>query len=200
MPNGSAAAVVTDPPWNLDKDYGGAVDDRRTPADYNRWLHRVMAAALRVAHDSVVVLPGAPNLPSMESVCRRLDVPWRLTLWWRPPPESVAPPRTLDIRAEPVVWLRHGPPAGRANAGMVHVPLETDPYLRHHPCPKPVALFRELIARCVTGDGAVVDPFAGTGSSLIAACELGRPAVGYEASARFHRLATERIRGQGSCR
>ena len=48
--------------------------------------------------------------------------------------------------------------------------------LRHgrHPQQLPEALFRGLLA---TREGLVVDPFCGSGSSLVAAMELGRPVI-----------------------
>jgi site-specific DNA-methyltransferase (adenine-specific) len=42
-----------------------------------------------------------------------------------------------------------------------------------HPTVKPTRLMRELIALCCPADGHVLDPFAGTGSTALAACELG---------------------------
>ena len=43
----------------------------------------------------------------------------------------------------------------------------------------------------------VLDPFCGSGSILVAAKELGRPAVGVEIDERWARIAVERL-GQGA--
>ena len=190
---GSVAAVVTDPPWNIGKPYGDGVDDARPHADYATWLRRVVTAALRAARDAVVLLPGSPNVGTLAAVLAHVGAPWRRTLWWEPPPASIRPPRTLDVRSEPVVWLRHAPPRGPAPNAPIRVPLDEDPYLGPHPCPKPVALLRALISCCIEDDGPIVDPFAGACSTLVAARQLGLPATGYEANAAFHRLAAARV-------
>jgi site-specific DNA-methyltransferase (adenine-specific) len=62
-----------------------------------------------------------------------------------------------------------------------------------HPAPFPV----ELAARCVrlsTWPGeTVLDPFAGSGSTLVAARDLGRRAIGLERSERYCELAVRRL-------
>jgi len=43
--------------------------------------------------------------------------------------------------------------------------------------------------------GIVLDPFAGSGSTLAAAKELGRRYIGFEIDADHHRTATARLAG-----
>lgn len=200
LPPASVAAVVTDPPWNLGRDYGPTVDDDRDTDVYLRWMRELLRSALTAAGDAVVILPGAANL---DTILPLVDVAagWRQLLWWEPALDAhPGDLEVLHIEREPVLWLRRHAPDGLLDTSPVAAPLRPDPYLRHHPNPKPVELFEQLIRRCVRQEGTIVDPCAGTGSTIEAAARLGRPALGVEIEPRFHAVARERLEGVASAR
>jgi site-specific DNA-methyltransferase (adenine-specific) len=62
-----------------------------------------------------------------------------------------------------------------------------------HPTQKPVAALKPLIDAFCPPHGTVLDPLAGSGSTLIAARELGRQYLGIELDAQHHRTATARL-------
>lgn len=62
-----------------------------------------------------------------------------------------------------------------------------------HPTQKPAGLLRFLVALATPPAGTVVDPFCGSGTTLVAAAALGRRAVGIDCSPRACRLAIRRL-------
>ncbi len=62
-----------------------------------------------------------------------------------------------------------------------------------HPAPFPVELARRCIRLSTWPGETVLDPFAGTGTTLLAARLLGRRAIGIERSERYCALAVERL-------
>jgi len=63
-----------------------------------------------------------------------------------------------------------------------------------HPTQKPVQPLKTLIEAFTKPGDVVLDPFCGSGSTLVAAQELGRRFIGIELDEQHHRTATDRLR------
>jgi site-specific DNA-methyltransferase (adenine-specific) len=62
-----------------------------------------------------------------------------------------------------------------------------------HPTQKPTSILRPFVESYSPEGGIVLDPFAGSGSTLVAASALGRSYIGIEIDARYHAVAARRL-------
>lgn len=62
-----------------------------------------------------------------------------------------------------------------------------------HPTEKPETLLRTLLSVVAPPGGVVLDPFAGSGSTLTAARSLGMPAIGIEIDERYCEVIAQRL-------
>jgi site-specific DNA-methyltransferase (adenine-specific) len=186
MPDADVEAVVTDPPWNWGKDYGGH-DDAMPPDRYALWLGRRLAECARVSRGPVVFMPGARNLHLVPIVLGHAALRCAGLLWWG---------RAEDAGAsrEPVLWaVRRAGAAAPPATGWLGVHRAFRPVDGGHPCPKPVDLMRRLVTVATPCGGTVLDPFTGSGTTLLAAAALGRQAIGIELNHRYCSAAARAV-------
>jgi site-specific DNA-methyltransferase (adenine-specific) len=62
-----------------------------------------------------------------------------------------------------------------------------------HPTQKPLSVLSPLVKTFSSAGGTVLDPFSGSGSTLLAAKQLGRNYLGMELDATYHAIAHQRL-------
>lgn len=65
-----------------------------------------------------------------------------------------------------------------------------------HPNEKPVALLEYLIEATTEPGAVILDPFAGSGSTLVAAAKTGRRYIGIEIDPGYSQIAADRVAKQ----
>ena len=114
-------------------------------------------------------------------------------------------PRTMDATARTVRRKQSPPHTGHIERGS-YTSEDGGPRLMRsvlevrschgeavHPTQKPVGILAPLIQFSVPSGGVVLDPFAGSGSTLVAARDIGRRAIGIEIEERYCEIAARRL-------
>jgi site-specific DNA-methyltransferase (adenine-specific) len=65
-----------------------------------------------------------------------------------------------------------------------------------HPCPKPIDWIAWMMQKASRQGETVLDPFMGSGTTLVAAKRLGRRAIGIEIEEQYCEIAVDRLRQQ----
>ncbi|MGA3168342.1 MAG: site-specific DNA-methyltransferase [Terriglobia bacterium] len=83
----------------------------------------------------------------------------------------------------------------RLQFGASHTVLESTEtsQVNGHPCPKPEGWMRWLVKLVSLEDETVLDPFMGSGTTLRAAKDLGRKAIGIEIEEKYCEIAAKRL-------
>ena len=98
-----------------------------------------------------------------------------------------------DLRREYEDLRRPFTPATRALANDIWDFAPVRPYPGKHPCEKPAPLLRHMIETSTRPGALVLDPFAGSGSTLEVAAATGRRAIGIEKSEEYCEKIARRL-------
>jgi len=180
LPNITADVAITDPPYNVGINYGEANHDQR--ADYEEWCWSWFNFLPQVR----AISPGIANVAVW---CRIAEPPFWIVAWHKPAAMGRGPMGFNNW--EPVlIW---GKPRGSILVDVVLAPIVPDTSLNGHPAPKPLAWAAGLVTRLVAPGDVVVDPFVGSGTTLVAAAQAGHRAIGIEIEERYCEIAVQRL-------
>lgn len=208
IPAGSIDAVITDPPYSsggqfrgdrerggnakyVDAEYPEFEGDTRDGRAFHRWMTMWLISARQACRSGafIAVFTDWRQLPTVTDAVQCAGWIWRGVVPWvkpHPRPQLGRPSNA----AEYVVWGSKGPIpwAGSVHPGEYRM---MPPKQRQHPTEKPIDLLRGL-CRLVPEGSLILDPFAGSGTTLAAAVLEGRRALGIELSADYAKIATNR--------
>ena len=66
-------------------------------------------------------------------------------------------------------------------------------YEKNHPTQKPVALMKWCVEQCKNNPQTILDPFMGSGTTGVAAVQMGRKFIGIEREPKYFEIACRRI-------
>jgi site-specific DNA-methyltransferase (adenine-specific) len=190
LATGSADFVLTDPPYLINYK---SRDGRSIPGDSNdAWLKPAFAEMYRVlAHDRFCVsFYGWPHADRFLIAFRAAG--FRIVGHLTFPKRYTSRTGFLRAQHENAYLLAKGRPKEPAYA-IGDVIDWTYSGNKLHPTQKPLPVLLPLVETFCPPHGVVLDPFAGSGSSLLAARMLGRSYVGIEVDAKYHAIAAQRL-------
>lgn len=189
-----ADAVITDPPYGLNIGYGRtALGLRHIEGDADTDLLLWVAAEAQRLLPEVgwsVVFCGYTQVGAVQDSARAAGLNVKSVVVW----DKAMPSLGEGIRNqyELAVLARKGTPCETWTGGNVwRITRETG--RPEHPHMKPIKLMRAVVERYSPVSGLVVDPFMGSGTTLRAAKDCGRRAVGIELDEAYCQLAVKRL-------
>jgi DNA modification methylase len=191
-----ADVLVTDPPYGVLAEQRGAYD-RRTGKTHDRGKY-IAGDADTNARDDALSLWGARPAIVFGSWRARRPQGVNHRLIWHKEGQSPGPLNAAFMLQDEEIYVL-GSGFRKSSPPMRSVIRTTESRSTEvkrigHPTPKPIGLMELLIDRCPPG--VVADPFAGSGSTLIAARNLGVKAVGAELEERYCELIAKRLSQQ----
>ncbi len=184
LPSLEYDAVVTDPPYGINAEARPHGVNSGVVAE---WDDRVPYELLGEFGDAATVWFGAPQ-KMVEALTTFDPTPDRVLIWAPRFTLSMAAQGGLAYRYHPIYTWRL-PKQSPTVHDVVSDPTECGNWW-YHQATKPLTLMRRLVALTA---GTVVDPFAGSGTTLRAAKDLGRRSIGIEIDESYCEIAARRL-------
>jgi DNA modification methylase len=182
--------ILTDPPYITRYK---SRDGRSVPNDDNdAWLKPAFAEAYRVLESDrfCVSFYGWPHADRFLNAYRAAG--FRVVGHFAFPKRYTSTTKYLRYQHECAYLLAKGFP--REPADTIGDVIDwTYSGNKLHPTQKPVSVLLPIVETFSAAGGTVLDPFAGSGSTLLAAKTLGRNYIGIELDAQYHAIATRRL-------
>jgi site-specific DNA-methyltransferase (adenine-specific) len=219
LPDKSVDHVICDPPyeaeahtkarrttsskWRNTNGHGKAVDDYEIDFKPITDADRCLAAShmARVSAGWVLVFCQVEAVDNWRLALKVAGASWRRAVAWVKPdgtPQLTGDRPAQAFECVACAWAGDG--RSKWNGGgkrgiYTHCVNDFGRLERLHPTTKPEALMCDLVLDFTQPDQTVLDPFAGSGTTGVAAIRNGRRFIGWEKDPRYHEIARKRLEG-----
>jgi site-specific DNA-methyltransferase (adenine-specific) len=149
---------------------------------FEDWLPEIYRVLKDDTHCYIMI--NGLNLSELQKQAEKVGFIYQNILVWEK--NNATPNKFYMQKLEFILMLRKGKERWINNMGQKNIiKVPNNVGNKVHPTEKPVSLMEVLIENSTNKGELVLDPFAGTGTTLKAAISLGRKAIGYELNPEY---------------
>jgi DNA modification methylase len=191
--------VISDPPFNIGYKYG-TYKDNLPEGEYSDLVKSMLTPPSCIIHYPEDMFRIASWLSVFPTKCvawvHNTNTPrhWRMAAWFGIEPDFSRvkqPYKNMNDKRIISLMERGGPGADLYDWWDDDIVRNISSEKTDHPCQMPISVLKKIIA--VTEARRVIDPFMGSGTTVLAAKDLGVDVVGIEIEERYAEIAVKRL-------
>lgn len=211
IPDNSIDLVVTDPPYLIENTNGGKNSSLgKSISNMNSQLSNgeltksinvgILDEFLRVMKKpNIYIWCNHKQIPMYLNYFIEKGCKFDIIIWQKPNATPLFSNKYMTDK-EYCLYFRNGgycnPKTYEEAKTVYQEPLNVgDKKLYNHPTIKPYNIIKTLVNNSSKPDDVILDPFLGSGTTAVAAKELGRKYIGFEIDKGFYKIAKDRING-----
>jgi len=205
--------IVTDPPYRWNKTTGGRANNDifaskwqgqisgknivkasllHNNISFKEWVPKVFQSLKSPGHCYIFL--NDKNIQEALNIATKNGFRLHNILVWHK--NNCTPNKWYMKNAEFILFLYKGKafPINNLNTKQLMFHKNISGKKKLHPTQKPISLLEALINNSSNPGEVVLDPFMGSGSTGVAACNTGRNFVGYEIDENYFKIAESRFK------
>ena len=189
--DGEIAEILTsDPPYNVNVEYGNNSDDSKDEIGYNSFSKCWVGLWMQYS-DKQIITPGGIN----HFLWMEWFDPYHIGIWVKT--NALTRGRISNSWCwEPIFFFGSQWDRNRNN-DIFDYPIGKQKDVANHPCPKPIKLWTDIIKTYSILQSIICDPFLGSGTTMVASEQLNRKCYGIEIEPKYCAVILERMSGMG---
>ena len=219
MPDKSISLIVTDPPYNLNKDYGNNKDNLEF-AEYLKFSKRWLSEAYRILKDdgSLYIFMGMKYISYIYTILEQ-DLCMYFNSWitWYYT-QGIGKTKGFSPRHDDILMFTKHQKKFTFNLDDIRVPQKfyrsinnmrganpgnvwefshmhyCNKNRQNHPTQKPEALYERMILASSNEGDTILDPFVGSGTLLRVCQQTNRKGIGIDINPQYIEMANERLK------
>lgn len=218
IPDNSIHLIVTDPPYNLNKDYGNNTDNLEFN-DYLEFSRQWLKEAKRVLTDngSIYVFMGMKYISYIYSILEQeLSMTFNSWITWYYT-QGIGKTKGFSPRHDDILLFTKSPKKFVFNLDDIRIPQKyyrsvnnmrganpgnvwefshmhyCNKNRKKHPTQKPEGLFERMILASSNEGDMILDPFVGSGTALRVCQQTNRNGIGIDINPEYTDMARDRL-------
>lgn len=219
IPDKSIQLIITDPPYNLNKNYGTTKDNMEFDEylDFTRrWLHE--ADRVLAPDGTIYVFMGMRYISYVYSILEReLNMTFNSWITWHYT-QGMGKTKGFSPRHDDILMFTKDPSDFKFNIDSVRIPQKyyrsvnnmrganpgnvwefshmhyCNKNRKEHPTQKPEGLYERMILASSDENDTVLDPFLGSGTLLRVCQQTGRKGIGIDINPDYIDMAYSRLK------
>jgi site-specific DNA-methyltransferase (adenine-specific) len=182
-------AVITDPPYLMSAKGGGMGAQRQYLADIHEHIDAGFDVSMLATFKNWFVFCGKPQLLDLINQAEKQALRWQLLTWNKTNPTPLSNNNYLPDTE----YMVHAFESHHYESKTRFVVGQVERSGFDHPTVKPQYVMQKAIKSASHQGDTVLDCFMGTGSTGVAAIQLGRKFIGIERESKYFDIACQRI-------
>lgn len=178
--------VITDPPFNVGKDFE---NDNLSDLDWKCFCNKFALALYKLKPKNILVEVSKKDVVMRQELERYFPYRYSIILNYT---NSMRNGVVGYANYGLILWFGNGKCVERYK-DRIDSSLTNTKKQFTHPSPKEITHYKRLVQMFSEKTDTILDPFAGSGTTLVACKELGRSFVGIEINPEYCKIAEQRL-------